>query len=445
MKSQNTTNDNLVQFMKVLLPTVMIGIMGAACGSSSNNADGAGGPPQSNGAAPSGTAGQVHSILISGRGSFADGTPIAGESVQYQLILDGANMFQAGSNGCLPTPAHVAGTVIETATPDRLGNYSLNIPVTQLRAAVVKSCSIQQLSASQVEDATIRASILANATTCPAFCSAQGTAGGACVDDCEKGNRTIVASQAVSPAQMGALLQQAQGSGGNIQWNQNLSFVSLGPVLTPGGLPDLQVDAAAAQASAHVDQETFDGSSCEVAEQCVRAAGLRTVLRFDGTIENLGNADLVIGDPTNSPLFTSSSCHNVQLLKNIMLYELVDPATGANIQVDNQAVLGRKQGFCMMDIMQINAAAPQGQYNCNYQGITTGWADVYDAALDCQFLDVTGVSPGNYTLRLTVNPDQLFQESDYNNNTIEVPVTVPSSPPTSSLSSPLSSFGLFAP
>jgi hypothetical protein len=364
---------------------------------------------------------------VEGADTFADGSPLGTEKIQYQLILDGADMFHAGVNGCLPTPAHVAGTTIKNSSTDAQGKYSVGFPVSGLHAAVVLSCSIQDLYASQVEGATIRASVLADATTCPSFCSAQGTPGSDCVTDCESGERTIIASQALDQDEMSALISQYPD--GNLVWSAPLSFSGLGPALTPGAGPDLQVDGGAAQASAHVDVESFDSSSCEVAEQCVRAAGSRTVLRFDGTIQNIGSADLMIGDPSNSPLFTSSSCHNVSLLKNIMLYELLDPETGESIDVDGQQIVGRKQGFCMMDITQINASAPQGQYSCTNQGITRGWADVYDAALDCQFLDVTGVPPGNYSLRLTVNPDQLFDETDYNNNTVVVPVTIPDAPP----------------
>jgi hypothetical protein len=387
----------------------------AACGSSSAGQQ----------AARAGDATQISALSVSGAASFADGTPVSSRSMQLQLILDGANLFQAGVNGCLPTPAHVAGTVIQSSGTDAQGQYALTVPVTSLRAAVVRQCSIQSLSAAQVEGISLRASILADSTTCPAYCSAQGDPSASCVNDCTSGNRTIDASQAVSPDQLQALLK----SGGTIQWTQPLAFNGLGPALGSGSAPDLVVDGAAAQASAHVDQESFSATSCEVAEQCVRAPGLRTVLRFDGTIENLGDADLVIGSPTQSGLFTQSTCHNVPLLKNIMLYELIDPQTGEVVQADGTDVVGRKQGFCMMDITQINATAPQGRYDCNNQGITRGWADVYDADLECQLLDVTGVTPGDYQLRLTANPDGLFDESDPSNNTVSVPVSIPASVP----------------
>jgi hypothetical protein len=400
--------------LSFLFVSLSVGVGG--CGSSSSDS---GNPPL----APAAAGAPINTISVAGQESFADGTPVASESVQYQLILDGANLFQAGYDGCLPTPAHVAGTLIQTSTSGPQGQYSMIFPVRSLRAAVVRQCAIQQLHTSQLEGATIRASVLADSTTCPTYCSAQGDPSQTCVNDCETGNRTIDASHAISSDELLTLLK-----GDTIQWSQPLTFNGLGPALTSGLGVDLQVDGDAAQSSAHVDQETFTSDSCEVAESCVRSPGLRTVLRFDGTIENLGSQDLVIGSPANSGLFTQSSCHNVSLLKNIMLYELIDPQTEQVVQVDNQDIVGRKQGFCMMDITQINASAPQGQYNCDNQGITRGWADVYDSALECQFLDVTGVPPGEYHLRLTVNPDGLFQETDSTNITVEVPVTIPASP-----------------
>jgi hypothetical protein len=378
----------------------------SACGGSSNNAP---------------AASPVTGVAVSGQGSFADGTPIASENVQYQLILDGANMFQTGVNGCTATPAHVAGTVTEDSATSAQGNYSLSVPIQSLHAAVVQACLINSLSVEQVEGLTIKASILANSTTCPVYCSAQGDPSADCVNDCSTGNRTIVATQALTPAQISSQLQNGQGT---LQWSGALKFTDLGPALDTGAGPELVVNAADAQSSAHVTQEYFAPGACEVEQSCIRAPGMRTLLRFDGTIENLGDEDLVIGAPANNPLFTNDSCHHVPLLKDIMLYELVDPASGQVVQVNNQ-VIGRKEGFCMMDISQVNATAAQGKFTCDNQGISAGWEDVYDAALDCQFLDITGVPKGNYNLRLTVNPEGLFQQVSTPDATANIPVTIP--------------------
>jgi hypothetical protein len=372
-------------------------------------------PPAAAGAA-------VNQITVSGSTSFADGTPIKAENIQYQLILDGADMFHPGIDGCTPTPDHVAGTTIQTGKTDPQGAYSVSVPVNTLYAAVVRNCKVLQLNASQIEGLTIKASILADANSCAVYCSAQGTPGADCVNDCSSGNRTLGASQSLTADQTVALIQN-----GKISWDPPLTFSELGPTLDAGAGPDLVVDEQAAESSQHIDSEYFAPGACEIADACVRGAGQRRVLRFDGTIENLGSADLVIGSPQSSSLFQTSNCHKVPLLKNIMLYELVDPSTNQVVSVDGQQVVGRKQGFCMMDISQINASAPQGKYDCNNQGITEGWADVYDSDLDCQFLDITGVPSGAYNLRLTVNPDGLFNESNTTNNTVNVPVTIPDS------------------
>lgn len=358
-----------------------------------------------------------------GKATFANGTPVVSKNIQYQLILDGAHLFEAGVAGCTQTPSHVAGTVIDNMTSGAQGEYALATPIESLHAAVVRACTLQQLSSNQVEGLRLKASVLADPDTCQTYCTAAADTSRKCVSDCATGNRTLNASIALSSDQFSALAQNSQT--GVIQWDSNLVFSDLGPVLSPGPGPDLQVDANAAQNSSRIVQESFAEGACEITEACVRAAGQRKLLRFDGTIQNLGSSDLVIGSPKNNSLFDFSSCHKVDLLKNIMLYELIDPSTNAVVQVKGQEIIGRKQGFCMMDISQINATSSQGDYDCNNQGITAGWEDVYDSALDCQFLDITDVPPGDYLLRLTVNPDGLFRESDSDNNSSEVPITIP--------------------
>src|SRR5262249_31052319 len=161
-------------------------------------------------------------------------------------------------------------------------------------------------------------------------------------------NRTIDATQSTSSDNLAGLLSSAPG--GVVEWTAPLVFSNLGPALGQGSLPDLRVDGEAARTSAHITQESFTEGSCEVAEKCVRAPGLRNVLRFGGTIQTVGAADLVIASPATNTSFVKTTCHNVELLKDIMLYELIDPRTGEIVQADGLDVVGRKQGFCMMDI-----------------------------------------------------------------------------------------------
>jgi hypothetical protein len=70
-------------------------------------------------------------------------------------------------------------------------------------------------------------------------------------------------------------------------------------------------------------------------------------------------------------------------------------------------------------------AAAGDVYDCDYPAIQATWADTYDSCLDGQFVDVTGVLPGDCKLKVHVNYDKVLAESDCGNNTVEVDVTIP--------------------
>jgi hypothetical protein len=215
----------------------------------------------------------------------------------------------------------------------------------------------------------------------------------------------------------------AGAGNGQINWKQPITFSTLGPSIAQGMGADLHVDGDAAKNSAHITTEFFAPDACEIAEACVRAPGMRKLLRFDGDIQNLGTDDLVLGSPNDNPNFELSSCHHVNLLKNIMLYQLLDSAQNP-VTVSGQDVVGRKTGFCMMDIAPVTATAADPKYNCDNQGITVGWEDIYDSALECQYLDITDVPSGDYTLHLTVNPDGAFAASNTGENEADVPIAI---------------------
>ena len=116
-----------------------------------------------------------------------------------------------------------------------------------------------------------------------------------------------------------------------------------------------------------------------------------------------------------NPLFEYSDCHEHHHFAGYASYELV----GA----DGVVVTGHKQAFCLLDSIQRDLSVQGPRYSCTNQGITAGWADSYPAFLPCQWIDITGVTPGAYTLRITVNPMRVFEEADYTNNVLELPVT----------------------
>ena len=73
----------------------------------------------------------------------------------------------------------------------------------------------------------------------------------------------------------------------------------------------------------------------------------------------------------------------------------------------------------------------ESRYHCMDQGISMGWTDIYEAELDCQWIDITDVEPGDYTLHIEVNYPRAKEgtptlvERDYDNNVLEVGVTIP--------------------
>lgn len=195
----------------------------------------------------------------------------------------------------------------------------------------------------------------------------------------------------------------------------------LGTVCADGGckLPDLSIDAARMAESAHVEVVDFAPDACEIFEGCVGGPGKRTLLRFDLRTPNTGEGDLFLGDPEGNELFEYSMCHNHYHFTAYADYRLLDGG-------GNEVAFGHKQAFCLEDISS-NADPPAGEpkYTCSFQGIQTGWADVYGGGLPCQWVDITGVPPGDYTLHAAVNFEKLLAESSYDNNTADVTVTVP--------------------
>ncbi len=180
-------------------------------------------------------------------------------------------------------------------------------------------------------------------------------------------------------------------------------------------LPDLSIDQERMASTAEVVLRT--PSECTFMEGCVGGPGQRRLLRFDLATPNLGDGDLFLGDPEDSDLFEYSSCHNHFHFKGYAKYTLVD---ANNVEVGT----GEKQAFCLLDYDQWDPGADEAKYHCGFQGISRGWSDIYESNLPCQWVDVTDVPPGSYTLVAEVNFDQILAESDYTNNVAQIPFVI---------------------
>ena len=202
--------------------------------------------------------------------------------------------------------------------------------------------------------------------------------------------------------------------------------------------PNLVIDSARTQRSIVFKKQMFTSKDCAYAEQMLTGTGKRTLMRFDVTVYNRGGSAVNLGNPVNNPLFGYSPCHKHYHFSNYALYELfsADPRSS----VGQPVLTGRKQAFCLMDYERDPTVLtpPPAVFTCSYQGLTQGWADTYGSYLDGQWLDITGIKPGGYWLRVTINPCNIYasssctpalalamSESSYTDNVSVIQVQIP--------------------
>lgn len=172
------------------------------------------------------------------------------------------------------------------------------------------------------------------------------------------------------------------------------------------GKADLAVDAAVLARTLYVERRTFAADSCEIQEGCVPAPGERRLLRFSTSIQNLGSAAAVVPGWDERPdLYIWDECHGHDHLTNFAQYALRD-AQG------NEVVEGRKQGFYLIDYQrQCDDAAPY-HLSLDRMSISAGWTDIYVADIPCQWIDITDLTDGTYSLRVGVDEQDIIEEAD---------------------------------
>ena len=164
----------------------------------------------------------------------------------------------------------------------------------------------------------------------------------------------------------------------------------------------------------------FPSTSCSIAEACVGGPGWRRLLQFNASSRNLGTEPVHIGDvdyfiakpkpgtaTVNHNIFEYSQCHNHYHFSHYGQFTLEGLRTKAS-----------KQAFCLESVLRYsnNEYSPlySPYHKCQYQGISAGWGDQYNAGLECQWIDITDVdtskAPVNRALTFHSNPDGFLCE-----------------------------------
>ncbi len=155
--------------------------------------------------------------------------------------------------------------------------------------------------------------------------------------------------------------------------------------------------------------QSFDTNDCEVVEGCA-LSGQRRYLNFTTETRNIGDADLVLGNPASNPNFIYALCHQHYHFTDFADYQLVNSA-------GEPVAIGLKAGFCLLDSEPWRSgAAVDRRFSCSNQGIQEGWADLYTRDLSCQWVDITGLPSGIYRLEIEVNPAGRLPERTRTNN-----------------------------
>ncbi|XP_073700866.1 lysyl oxidase-like 5a [Garra rufa] len=186
------------------------------------------------------------------------------------------------------------------------------------------------------------------------------------------------------------------------------------------GLPDLIPDPYYIQAASFIQRVQMYALRCAAEENCLSSSAYnsrvgdldyRVLLRFPQRVKNQGTADFLPVKPHHQ--WEWHSCHqHYHSMDAFSNYDLLDASTGRKVAE------GHKASFCLEDTSCDPGVRRRYACTAHTQGLGPGCYDTYHANIDCQWIDITDVSPGDYILKVTVNPGFQVQESDFSNNIV---------------------------
>ncbi|XP_071828425.1 lysyl oxidase homolog 4-like [Apostichopus japonicus] len=179
-------------------------------------------------------------------------------------------------------------------------------------------------------------------------------------------------------------------------------------------VPDVLLDLPILESSIWLQDYPEAALVCAKEENCLSSVPtpsyrLRRLLRFSSAIMNRGTGPfkpfLSRGD------WEWHACHMHFHSMSVFSHYDITNMSGEKVAEGHKASFCLEDGYCDSGAKKF--------FSCNGdQGISPNCVDLYRNDIDCQWIDITGLNPDRYLLRIDVNPDKFVAESDYSNNEI---------------------------